>query len=70
MANVVMSPKPKRVRAFMINGQLYEGGAEEYYTGKSTAPTPVATVGDELGATSGTDRLDESTEDDKKENKE
>jgi len=70
MANVVMSPKPKRVRTFMINGQIYEGGAEEYYSGKSTQPATDTTVGDELGATSGTDRLDESTEDDKKEDKE
>jgi len=56
MANVVMSSKPKRIRAFMINGQLYEGGAEEYYTGKSTA------MGNDLGGTISPDRVAESTE--------
>jgi len=62
MANVVMSPKPKRVRTFIINGQVYEGGAEEYYNGSS--------VGNELGGATSTDRVAESTEDNKTENKE
>lgn len=57
-----MSAKPKRVRSFIINGQIYEGGAEEYYNGSS--------VGNELGGAPSTDRLAESTEEYKKENKE
>lgn len=56
MANVVMSPKPKRVRSFIINGQVYEGGAEEYYSGKS------APMGNELGGDTSPDRLAEQTE--------
>lgn len=61
MANVVMSAKPKRVRSFIINGQLYEGGAEEYYNGVSTP------VGNEVGGTPTTDRLAEQTEVNEKE---
>ncbi|NTW91012.1 MAG: hypothetical protein HGA35_03645 [Erysipelotrichaceae bacterium] len=48
----------------MINGQLYEGGAEEYYSGKSTS------MGNELGGTPSPDKLAESTEANKEENKE
>ena len=59
MANVVMSPKPKRVRSFIINGQIYEGGAEEYYNGSS--------VGNELGGASTTNRVAEQTEANEKE---
>ena len=55
---VVMSPKPKRVRSFIINGQVYEGGAEEYYNGTST-------MGNELGGNTSPDRLAEQTEGDK-----
>jgi hypothetical protein len=54
MANVVMASKPKRVRSFIINGQIYEGGAEEYYNGSS--------MGNDLGGATTTDRLAEQTE--------
>jgi hypothetical protein len=35
MATVEMSAKPKRIKTFIINGQVYEGGATEYYQGTS-----------------------------------
>jgi len=31
---VVMAAKPKRIREFIINGHIYAGGAEEYYSGQ------------------------------------
>jgi len=48
----ILSSKPKRVRAFLApNGQIYEGGAEEYYTG-------VANI---LGGTKNADRVPEKS---------
>ena len=57
---VEMSSKPNRVRIFLApNGQIYEGGPEQYYTG-------VANV---VGGTPNADRLPregEAKEGDKK----
>lgn len=38
-----MAAKPKRVRKFIINGHIYAGGAEEYYSGQRNP------IGDNLG---------------------
>jgi hypothetical protein len=47
---VIMSPKPKRVRVFLKNGQVYEGGAEEVFQNNS---------GHHLGAVGRPDTLPE-----------
>lgn len=47
MANVEMSPNPKRVKVFIgSDGKIYEGGAEE-------------NLGTNLGTAPGTDRIQE-----------
>ena len=35
MPEVVMSANPKKIRTFIINGQMYEGGAEDYFSGRA-----------------------------------
>ena len=60
MANVVMAAKPKKVSSFIINGQVYEGTANDYYSGKLTSTrTPVV---DELGGVESADKVAEETE--------
>jgi len=31
----ILSPNPKRVRRFIINGQMYDGTAEDYFSGRA-----------------------------------
>ena len=51
MANVTMSPNPKRIRVFMGgDGKIYEGGIEQNLGNKTNA---------NLGATGGTNKIQE-----------
>ena len=52
MANVIMSPHPKRIRTFIKNGQIYQGGAEE------VLGNPMAR---NLGGIGGPDQLPEAS---------
>ena len=47
MAKVELSSKPKRVRRFIHNGQIYDGGAEEYFNGTAQK------VGNDIRGTDG-----------------
>ena len=59
MANVVMASKPKRIRTFIINGQVYEGGMEQYYSGQATPAKTTNTVEPNLGGATTPDGLPE-----------
>lgn len=56
MANVVMASKPKKISSFIINGQVYEGTANDYYSGKLTS------MGNDLGGAETPNRVSEPTE--------
>lgn len=53
MANVEMSPNPKKVSSFIINGKRYEGTSAEYYEGKQ--------VENDLAGTGDADRVAKKT---------
>lgn len=59
---VVMAAKPKRVRKFIINGHIYAGGAEEYYSGQRNP------IGDNLGGDRTAEGVLQETGADKAEN--
>ena len=52
---VQMSPKPKRIKTFIINGQIYEGGATEYYQGTAKPYLGGAGSTDSVEAEAGAD---------------
>lgn len=57
MANVEMSPNPKKVSSFIINGKRYEGTSAEYYEGKLKGEE----VKNDLAGTGDADRVAKKT---------